>query len=334
MHLKFRAIGRSLIEDAVLVDLLPGGFDLVLPNAPRGDQSLHGRPWSANGEEGRYGAARLSCALWLVSRPDNFPDFADLREDRVVLYGRATDAGAGVQLSHQGNQCRQFHRTGSSYGESMYNPQLRARSAAAHLVSSARERGARRSRGRRAWPSAAVLAAVLLRFCRTLGFGYAPLSTAVYAARRPAAAADAGERPAVPLVDTAAQVSPDFVAALLLHEDRHFRWHLGSQPVALLRAASAHRQRRGAHQGGLHVTMQLARLHPSPQYPKRLPASCARSLAPQSGWSCAIRRTQILEAYVNLTPYGRNVQGVGAASLIYFGKPPHGSRLRKPGARR
>ena len=31
---------------------------------------------------------------------------------------------------------------------------------------------------------------------------------------------------------------------------------------------------------------------------------------------------EILEAYLNLAPYGRNIEGAGAASLIYFGKEP------------
>ena len=33
-------------------------------------------------------------------------------------------------------------------------------------------------------------------------------------------------------------------------------------------------------------------------------------------------KTQLLEAYLNLAPYGRNIEGVGAASEIYFGKEP------------
>src|SRR5438094_9167448 len=31
-------------------------------------------------------------------------------------------------------------------------------------------------------------------------------------------------------------------------------------------------------------------------------------------------KAEILEAYLNLAPYGRNIEGVGAASQIYFGK--------------
>ncbi len=37
-------------------------------------------------------------------------------------------------------------------------------------------------------------------------------------------------------------------------------------------------------------------------------------------WSCSIPSDQILEAYLNDAPYGRNVEGVGAASLAYFDK--------------
>ncbi len=37
---------------------------------------------------------------------------------------------------------------------------------------------------------------------------------------------------------------------------------------------------------------------------------------------CHCSKHEILEAYLNLAPYGRNIEGVGAASLIYFGKEP------------
>jgi penicillin-binding protein 1C len=39
---------------------------------------------------------------------------------------------------------------------------------------------------------------------------------------------------------------------------------------------------------------------------------------------------EILEAYLNLAPYGRNIEGIGAASQIYFGKSP--ARLTAPEA--
>jgi penicillin-binding protein 1C len=54
-------------------------------------------------------------------------------------------------------------------------------------------------------------------------------------------------------------VSPEFVAALLLHEDRHFQWHPGVNPAALARAAMV-TFTGGTRQGGSTLTMQLARL--------------------------------------------------------------------------
>src|SRR6185369_3112024 len=33
-------------------------------------------------------------------------------------------------------------------------------------------------------------------------------------------------------------------------------------------------------------------------------------------------KRDLLEAYLNLAPYGGNVEGAGAASLVYFGKDP------------
>jgi uncharacterized protein YfaS (alpha-2-macroglobulin family) len=127
VHLKFRAIGRPLIEDAVLVDLLPGGFDLVVPNAAPPDQ-----PLLSDHDADTTGRGGCLC-LWLVSRPPNFPDYADLREDRVVLYGRATDQIQEFSYRIKATNAGSFV-VPASYGESMYNPTIRARSAAGHLV--------------------------------------------------------------------------------------------------------------------------------------------------------------------------------------------------------
>jgi uncharacterized protein YfaS (alpha-2-macroglobulin family) len=135
VHLKFRAIDRPLIEDAVLVDLLPGGFDLVLPNAPAPDQALlSASPGGGNTEDEEPGAGRRGCVcLWLVSRPPNFPDYADLREDRVILYGQATDQVQEFSYRIKATNAGSFV-VPASYGESMYNPSIQARSAAGHLV--------------------------------------------------------------------------------------------------------------------------------------------------------------------------------------------------------
>ncbi len=103
VRLKLRAIDRTVIENVALVDLLPGGFDLVAPDVA-----------------GTPRLARSAIPAWL-------PDFADNREDRVVVYGsvrnefqefvyriKATNAGTFV--------------VPPAYGESMYEPKIRGRS--------------------------------------------------------------------------------------------------------------------------------------------------------------------------------------------------------------
>jgi uncharacterized protein YfaS (alpha-2-macroglobulin family) len=139
VHLKFRSIDRERIDDAVLVDLLPGGFDLVIPSAPPADQPLlrsSGAPGQGEAEQepesGPGRSAGCSC-LFLLTRPDGFPDFADLREDRVVLYGQATNKVEEFSYRIKATNAGRFV-VPAAYGESMYDPKIRARSAAGQLT--------------------------------------------------------------------------------------------------------------------------------------------------------------------------------------------------------
>lgn len=114
------------------------------------------------------------------------------------------------------------------------------------------------------------------------------------------------------------KVSPVFREALLLHEDKDFYRHIGIDPSAMVRAAIADLS--GGRQGASTLTMQLARL---------LYGINTHSVRGKLGqillaMSLELRysKRELLEAHVNLMPYGGNVQGVGAAALIYFGKTP------------
>src|SRR5438477_1597 len=64
--------------------------------------------------------------------------------------------------------------------------------------------------------------------------------------------------------------------------------------------------------------MQLARLrfHLQTRTPTGKLVQIVRALELERHYS----KSEILEAYLNLAPYGRNIEGVGAASQIYFGK--------------
>ncbi|HWW79721.1 MAG TPA: penicillin-binding protein 1C, partial [Steroidobacteraceae bacterium] len=115
------------------------------------------------------------------------------------------------------------------------------------------------------------------------------------------------------------KVSPEFVEALLLHEDQHFYDHAGVNPVSLLRAASA-TYSGGMRQGGSTITMQLARLLYGLN--TRTVSGKLKQMALATGLELRYSKRELLEAHVNLLPYGGDVQGIGAASLIYFGKNP------------
>jgi penicillin-binding protein 1C len=115
-------------------------------------------------------------------------------------------------------------------------------------------------------------------------------------------------------------ISPEFVEMTLLHEDRFFREHPGFNAVALARATWNALTRDGVHPGASTITMQLVRLHYGLNTRTPWGKFCQVAAALHLEMHCSKR--EILEAYFNLAPYGRNIEGVGAASLIYFGKEP------------
>ncbi len=146
---------------------------------------------------------------------------------------------------------------------------------------------------------------------------YAPASTAVYASGgellRLTLAADDQYRLWTPL----SEVSPEYLDAVLFHEDRNFRRHPGVDPFALLRAAVRTGTGEG-RQGGSTISMQLARL--IYRVNTRSIAGKLRQMAVATWLELCYSKDEILEAYVNLAPFGGNIQGVGAASRIYFDK--------------
>jgi len=113
------------------------------------------------------------------------------------------------------------------------------------------------------------------------------------------------------------QVAPEFVQALLLHEDQHFYQHFGVNPAALVRAAFS-TYTGGPRVGGSTITMQLARL--LYDLNTRSIGGKLVQMARAVQLELCYSKRELLEAHLNLVPYGGNIQGVGTASLIYFGK--------------
>src|SRR5437867_5696473 len=122
-------------------------------------------------------------------------------------------------------------------------------------------------------------------------------------------------------------ISPALIDATLRFEDKYYRHHPGVNPVALMRSA-LYLRAGGTHSGASTITMQLARLryHLCTRTVGGKFVQIVRALELERHYS----KAEILEAYLNLAPYGRNIEGIGAASQIYFDKPA--SRLSRPEA--
>jgi penicillin-binding protein 1C len=115
------------------------------------------------------------------------------------------------------------------------------------------------------------------------------------------------------------KVAPEFIDALLLHEDQHFYRHIGVNPAALVRATVSS-YTGGARLGGSTITMQLARLMYDLNT-RTVGGKLIQMLRALQLEACYSKH-DILEAHINLMPYGGNVQGVATASLVYFNKSP------------
>ena len=120
------------------------------------------------------------------------------------------------------------------------------------------------------------------------------------------------------------EIDPAYVRALLRLEDKRFWHHAGVDPLAVLRAAWLDLRRGRAVSGASTLTMQLARvLEPRPRTFRAKLIEAFRALQLE----LRLSKRHILEAYLTHVPFGRNIEGVEAASLAYFG---HGAKALSP----
>ncbi len=114
------------------------------------------------------------------------------------------------------------------------------------------------------------------------------------------------------------EIGHELKTAVVQHEDRWFYRHGGVNGVAVLRAAWGNLRAGRITSGASTITMQLARLtEPGPRNLGSKIHQVWRALQYESLYS----KDQIMTMYLNLAPYGGNVEGVGAAAQIYFNKP-------------
>ncbi|GGG52588.1 penicillin-binding protein 1C [Hymenobacter glacieicola] len=115
------------------------------------------------------------------------------------------------------------------------------------------------------------------------------------------------------------EITPVLRKAIIEKEDRWFRWHFGVNPVALVQAAGRNLFGRGRTTGASTIPMQVARLlEPKERTLGNKLLEMLRATQLELHYS----KDEILQLYLNLVPYGGNVEGVKSAALLYFQQTP------------
>jgi uncharacterized protein YfaS (alpha-2-macroglobulin family) len=133
VRLKFRAIGRDYVSSMALVDLLPGGFELVVPTqeaqTPFLEASTDAQESEGYGDESTFSG--WHCQVCVNTTKASL-QYADMREDRVVFYVNAnqdmSEIVYRIKATNVGN-----YVVPPAYGEAMYDRGVVGRSAAGKL---------------------------------------------------------------------------------------------------------------------------------------------------------------------------------------------------------
>ena len=311
VRLRIRSLRPEPVTNVAVIDLLPGGFEVVGSSLQPGVSSINGVDYVEVREDRAVFFATVPTQTLEINyqiKSDNRgkfvvpPVFAESMYDRNVKgawRGRKDERG-GSRFGKVKLQTLFTARDFSAVWRPLFVADLRLRSGI--------------------WASAALPKPPL-----TEGIDF---STRVRDRNgdvlRVTLTSDQKYRIWTPLHD----ISPALIDATVQFEDKYFAQHPGVNPVPVLRAAWNLARSGRARAGASTITMQLARLrfhlHTRTLAGKWRQILCAMEL--ERHYS----KHEILEAYLNLVPYGRNIEGAGAASEIYFGKTA--ARLTEPEA--
>ena len=119
VRLKFRGLKKDFVDAVALIDLLPGGFELVVPQSSVPPEEM-----------GEY--AGWECQICIGGTPAML-QYADMREDRVVFYVNASRELAQIVYRIKATNVGTYV-VPPAYGEAMYDTSIIARSAAGRIA--------------------------------------------------------------------------------------------------------------------------------------------------------------------------------------------------------
>ncbi|MBK7425699.1 MAG: penicillin-binding protein 1C [Saprospiraceae bacterium] len=117
------------------------------------------------------------------------------------------------------------------------------------------------------------------------------------------------------------EIPEKYLKALLTFEDKHFYYHLGVNPVALIRAMYSNLKAGRTVSGASTLTMQVVALSRGYKSGNIFEKFTEMLLA--SRIELSYNKQEILDLYASNAPFGGNVVGLEAACWRYFGKDEH-----------
>jgi len=115
------------------------------------------------------------------------------------------------------------------------------------------------------------------------------------------------------------EISPLLRKTIIAKEDRYFYYHPGFNPFSLCKAFFKNIFYGRRLSGASTITMQVAReIEPKQRTFWNKLVEIFRSIQLERRYT----KNEILQLYLNLVPYGGNIEGVKSASLLYFKKNP------------
>lgn len=120
------------------------------------------------------------------------------------------------------------------------------------------------------------------------------------------------------VVVTINRISPYIQQAIIANEDIRFYWHIGIDPIGLLRAIWVDIRTRSLAEGGSTLTQQLARemfLTQEQTFTRKIKEAILALIIERK-----FSKQEILQAYLNQVYFGEGAYGVEAASQVYLGK--------------
>lgn len=115
------------------------------------------------------------------------------------------------------------------------------------------------------------------------------------------------------------EISPLLRKTIVEKEDKYFYYHPGVNPFSITKAFFKNIFHVKRTSGASTITMQVARaLEPKQRSYWNKCVEVFRAFQLELKYS----KVEILQMYLNLVPYGGNIQGVKSASVLYFAKNP------------